>query len=79
MRYLLVFLAALLLVWRWRSARASAIQERQHAQLKHPPVQGTARAVVACVQCGVHVPADEALTGGKGAYCSAAHRQQAES
>ena len=78
MRYLLVFLAILLLVWRWRSARATALQERQQAAQNRPPVKGAARTMVACAQCGVHVPADDACSGTRGSYCSTAHRQQAE-
>lgn len=78
MRYLLVFLAVLLLVWRWRTGRSAALQERERAAQNRPPVQGAARTMVACAQCGVHVPADDACKGARGAYCSVAHRQQAE-
>lgn len=78
MRYLLVFLAVLLLVWRWRTARAAALQERHQAAQSRPPIKGTALTMVACTQCGVHIPANDACNGARGAYCSTAHRQQAE-
>jgi uncharacterized protein len=35
--------------------------------------------VIACDVCAVHMPLNEALTGGRGVYCSEAHRLQAES
>lgn len=78
MRYLLVFLAVLLLVWRWRTARAAALRQREQAQHPRAPLQGAARTMVACAHCGVHVPVDDALRSSHGAYCCAAHRQQAE-
>ena len=78
MRYLLIFLAVLLLVWRWRSARATTLRDRQQAAHTRPPVKGEARTMVACTHCGVHIPADDVFTGARGTYCSAAHRQQAE-
>ena len=57
MRYLLVFLVALVLIWRWRTARTAALQKR-------PPPQETSGAltIVACTQCGVHVPIGDAVS-----------------
>ncbi len=78
MRYLLVLLAVLLLVWRWHTARAAALRERKPTAHTRSPIKTDARTMVACAHCGVHVPADEALRSAHGAYCSAAHRQQAE-
>lgn len=75
MRYLLIFLAVLLLVWRWRSARAAAAIRNP----QKPPVVARATTMVACVQCGVHVPSGDAIMGARGAYCCVAHRQQMES
>lgn len=32
------------------------------------------KAMLRCAECGVHLPADEALPGKGGVFCSAAHR-----
>jgi len=78
-KYLLGFLVMLLVAWRWRTARAAkqldAQRQRQH---QHPPTQ-TQVEMVRCGQCGVHVPANEAVYGARGTYCSNAHRQLKES
>jgi uncharacterized protein len=31
-----------------------------------------------CAHCGVHVPRHDTITGSRGVYCSAEHRQQHE-
>lgn len=36
------------------------------------------KTIVACAQCGLHLPADEALPGRGGSFCSAAHRTEFE-
>jgi len=74
MRYLLIFLVVLLAVWRWRAARPQGIAKRQQKS----PLADRALPMVACAQCGVHVPADDAIKGARGVYCSAAHRQSLE-
>jgi uncharacterized protein len=33
-----------------------------------------AQEIVACAECGLHLPVDEALPGRGGYFCSAAHR-----
>lgn len=75
MKYLLVIALALVVVWLWRSNRRNP-QERQPT--KPASRQGPATEVVACAVCAVHLPRADALPGGKGFYCSDAHRQQAE-
>jgi uncharacterized protein len=71
-RFLLIFLVVLVLAWRWRSWRAQT--QRQRAASAPPQTTDMVR----CAQCGVHVPANEAVTGLKGQYCSSAHRQSLE-
>jgi len=39
-----------------------------------PPVAQPPQPMLACAQCGVHLPASEALPGRGGSFCSAAHR-----
>ena len=65
---LLVFLLAILaLVW---LLRGSVRRMRVHTP---PPVRAP-QAMVACAQCGVHVPASDALPGRGGVFCGADHR-----
>lgn len=76
MKYLLVIVLALVVLWLWRSNRRAG-QPDQPA----PPAGRTgkpATEVVACAVCAVHLPRSDALPGGKGFYCSDAHRRQAE-
>ncbi len=68
MRFLLVFLVVLLLAWRWRAWREAKQRDRQ-ASAKPRTTE-----MVICLQCGVHIPVQEAVIGAKGSYCSAAHR-----
>ncbi len=70
MKLLVVLLVILFGVWLWRSRR---LAERQS---EAPPK--ALQNMVTCAVCGVHLPQSEALTGARGLYCSAAHRQQAE-
>jgi len=73
MKYFIVFAVVFLVAWRWRSARSSTIARTQQRKAQAPPTD-----MVACRQCGLHLPASEALPGRLGAYCSTAHRQTAE-
>lgn len=74
MRYLLVLLAVLLVAWRWKTWRSSLKRKAEHQQTVAPE----ALTVVPCALCGVHVPHNDAVTGTKGAYCSAAHLRSSE-
>jgi uncharacterized protein len=78
MKYLLVIAFVLVVFWLWRHNR----QAPGHAA---PPPRTRAKAsapkgiteMVACDVCHVHLPKSEALAGGKGFYCSEAHRREA--
>ena len=70
MKFLLVFLIVLVLAWRWRAWRDAALRSRNNASASTPKITD----MVVCRQCGVHIPADEAVAGLNGNYCSAAHR-----
>jgi uncharacterized protein len=73
-KYLLVFVVAVLLAWRWRTSRTGQQQQkRQTKAAQHIPVD-----MVACAQCGLHISATDAVKGSHGSYCSVAHRTQAE-
>ncbi len=75
MKYLLGFLVMLLVAWRWRTARTA---KQLNAQRQHSATR-TQVEMVRCDQCGVHVPANEAVPGAQGTYCSIVHRQKKES
>ncbi len=74
MRFLLVFLVVLVLAWRWRTWREAA---HRQAPGKEKNTSDTTN-MVACHQCGLHVPAQDAVTGAQGSYCSVAHRLSME-
>lgn len=74
MKYLLLFLVVFFIAWRWKTTRTALERKAQQKQAAAP----AALAMVRCQQCGVHVPANDALTGAQGSYCSAAHRCLAE-
>ncbi|MEO6280205.1 PP0621 family protein [Roseateles sp.] len=43
-----------------------------------PPAQPKPQAMLRCAECGMHLPADEALPGKGGVFCSSAHRSSHE-
>ena len=43
-----------------------------------PPPPAKPQTMLRCAECGVHLPADEALPGKGGVFCSAAHRASFE-
>ena len=77
MKYLLVIVLALVVLWLWRSNRRTEDPDRPAAPPAGRPGK-PATEVVACAVCDVHLPRVDALPGGKGFYCSDAHRRQAE-
>ena len=76
MKLLVVLLALLLLVW----LVVGSSRRRSKQARRDPPAAPAAGPVaqvegmVACAQCGVHLPTSLALTERGKAYCSAAHR-----
>ena len=68
---LLVIIAAL--VWLTRRGR-----RRVSGGDAPPPPAAPKEAMVACAQCGLHLPNGEALPGRGGLFCSEAHRAQFE-
>jgi uncharacterized protein len=74
-KLLLIVLVVLVVAWRWRGWRET--------RLRKPVKKSTATApksigMVPCHHCGVHVPAEDAVPGTLGSYCSAAHQLKKE-
>ena len=70
MKYVLLVVAVLVLLWLLRGARrrgAAAAPTADRADAEAQPM-------VACAHCGVHLPRDEALPGRGGVFCGEAHR-----
>jgi uncharacterized protein len=72
MKYLLILLVILAVIWLMRRGSASSHRRQREAR---PEGKSHARPMVECAHCGVHLPADEAVIGSEGRpYCSDAHR-----
>lgn len=75
MKFLLVLAVVVVAIWIWRNNRQAEVQATSRAHAKSPALPLN---MVACLQCGTHVPENEALRGPLGAYCCPEHRQQHE-
>ncbi|MEP6739736.1 MAG: PP0621 family protein [Caldimonas sp.] len=73
MKIVLFVVAVFVLLWLLRGTTG----QRPKRGAAPPPSEPTARepqTIVACAQCGVHLPRDEALPGRGGVFCGDAHR-----
>lgn len=68
MKYLILIVVVIAVLWLARSAR------RRVGGAARPPPSGKREAMVACAQCGLHLPSGEALPGRGGVFCCEAHR-----
>jgi uncharacterized protein len=68
MKYLVLIIVVLAVLWLARALRKPKLPSRPVERL---PEQ---EEMVACAQCGVHLPRSEALPGRGGVFCSEAHR-----
>ena len=73
MKWFVVLLTVYVAIWWIRTQRQSL-----HRATNNSPAPTTPQRMVACVQCGTHLPESDALHGPRGFYCSAAHQQQHE-
>ena len=78
MKYLVIFVVAIVVVGMWRNARKKGERGAGAGEVNKPRAPAQATEIVACALCRVHLPRSEALAGPGGVYCSAAHRQQAD-
>ena len=70
MKILLFLVAVALLLWLLR--KSSTRRAPPPAAPRDPAA--TPQPMLACAQCGVHLPRDEALPGRGGVFCGEAHR-----
>jgi len=72
MKYLLLLLLAGYVLWSWRHGQDA----RKAASAPSQPAQQTQTIdMVACAQCGVHLPVSQALSARSAYFCSAAHQK----
>ena len=71
MKFVLVLVAVIVLLWLLRGTFGR--RAKPTAETKHRPLP-----MLACAQCGVHLPANEALPGRGGVFCGDAHRSAFE-
>ncbi|MET0518343.1 MAG: PP0621 family protein [Burkholderiaceae bacterium] len=74
--FLLILLAVVAFMLGFKRARPPA--RDAGAKPPAPPAPAKPQDIVACAQCGLHLPEAEALPGRGGQFCSAAHRSQFE-
>jgi len=72
LRILLVLAVVVGIVLWWKQ------QQRGRTDAAVPPPVDPPEAMLRCAECGVHMPASQALPGRGGAFCSAEHRTRFE-
>ena len=78
MKYLLLLLLLAVLVFVLGAKRGRSGAAEPQARKPPPPAEPKPQAMLRCAECGMHLPADEALPGKGGVFCSAAHRASHE-
>jgi uncharacterized protein len=74
MKFFVLFLVLTIAFFVWRSGR----KEQGRVQRPEPPQRDTiAQDMVACAQCGIHLPKAEAVSGRRAVYCGMDHLQRA--
>jgi uncharacterized protein len=71
MKFLVLLVVIVGVLWLMRSLRKPPLPPTSKPQ-QPPPLQN--EEMVACAQCGVHLPRTEALPGRGGVFCGEAHR-----
>jgi uncharacterized protein len=69
MKYLLILLLVLVVIWAVKRGRTPKPPRTQN-----PAEAATPSEMVTCAHCGIHLPQEEAVSGQKGLYCSTDHR-----
>lgn len=78
MKLLLLLGVLLLVIWLMRVGRSRPGKRNSAgSKAEHQPAEVAREEMVACRQCGIHLPAGDALSGPSGDwFCSAAHRDE---
>ncbi len=72
MKFIVLLVVILAVIWFARKGSRRAVSAREKTPL--PPRED----MVACSQCGLHLPRSEGLPGRGGVFCSDAHRAEFE-
>jgi uncharacterized protein len=73
--FVLLLLVGIVLWWKLRQ-RGAAKPPSEAA--KPSAATGEPESMLRCAECGVHLPASQALPGKGGVFCSGAHRERFE-
>lgn len=73
MKFLLVFAVLVVAFYVWRSNRLGDPPQRTGG--RHPPPAKVPAIMLACAQCGTHLPETDAVHGPQGVYCSTEHQR----
>jgi len=77
MKYLILLVVVLAVLWYWRNARSGDTPAAGGKRKAGP--QAAPQDMVQCPVCSVHLPRSDALPGPDGQlYCCAAHRLRAQ-
>ena len=69
MKIVVFLIAVFVLLWLLRGGTS-----RRSRPAQAPPAAAAPQPMLACAECGVHLPRDEALPGRGGVFCGEAHR-----
>lgn len=75
MKFVLFVIALIVLLWLIKSSITRRVRPPERPRGAAPDAP---QPVVACLQCGVHLPRHEALPGRGGVFCGEAHRAEYE-
>ena len=78
MKWLLVLLVVLGGIWWLRQTGRGGRFPTSSRQRPASSNGVSPRAMTQCLQCGLHLPLEDAVRGSRGDYCSTGHRQQHE-
>jgi uncharacterized protein len=78
MKFILVVIAVLALVWLLRRSLHNFAQSVRARRPAAPAADAEPQPMLVCAQCGVHLPRDEALPGRDGVFCDEGHRRAYE-
>ena len=80
MRILIFLFVVLVLLWLLRGGSQRSKSTRRSDESENRPDDAADRPqpMLRCMECGLHLPRDEALPGRGGVFCGAAHRSSYE-